>query len=240
MKTWYAVLSLLVILALIPVHAKTIKQKGLEISVSHAPSCIDGIVNFTVRVKNTTSLDKTLTATIYLFPDGTQKHITDETPRSPVYLEIPKKQHVEDTFFLFYPDPIQGATWELRVDEIYDFILSNDNGDEAGGFVEKEGKESVMNPVIGTWKMTARKKSRVSGEWTWSFREDGSVVIEEILGPEARMPVTYEGRYSIDGLSVSVDLGSGSPFPRRLKIDGDRLVSGNDVLIRIDGPGLSE
>jgi hypothetical protein len=232
MKPGFTVIFLCIIGVSSPVMADTIKHEGLEITISKTKSGLEEILNFVVHVKNTTDKDKTLIGTIYLIPAGSKQSITGETPRSPIYLEIPKNQTVEDTFFLFHTETLEGKKWQFQVDEVYNFILSNNYDDEFDDILIEGVKEGGMIEIVGTWKMTTNKNSKVYGDWTWIFQEDGTVIIEEILGPEARMPMTYEGTYEIKGNKVYIDIYEGSPFPHDFEIQGNKLVSKNEVLTR--------
>jgi hypothetical protein len=235
-----AVIFLCIIVLSTWVNAETIRHEGLEITISRSTSTLEGILNFIVRAKNTTDNNKTLIATIYLFPAGSQQNITEKTPGSPVYLEIPKNQTAEDTFYLFYTESTEGTAWKFLVDEVYNFILSDNDNNEFDDICKEEGKEEGMIDIVGTWKMTTGKNSKVYGDWTWIFQKDGTVIVEEILGPEARMPMTYEGTYEIKGNKVYIDIYEGSPFPHDFEIQGDRLVSKNEVLTRTSDPSLFE
>lgn len=87
-----------------------------------------------------------------------------------------------------------------------------------------------MFDIIGIWKMITEDNSQVQGDWTWIFQDDGSVIIEEILGPEARMPVTYEASYEIKGNKVYIDYPEGGIFPATFDIRGNKLYSKNERL----------
>jgi hypothetical protein len=236
MKPLCAIVFLCIIVLSTVVHAETVRHEGLEITIHRSTSTLEGILNFIVRAKNTTDKNKTLIATIFLFPAGSKQTITKETPGSPVYLEIPKHQTSEDTFYLFYAGNPEGTTWKFMVDEVYNFTLSDNDSNEFDDMVIEEEKEEGMMDIVGTWKMTTGKNSKVYGNWTWIFQKDGTVIVEEILGPEARMPMTYEGTYEIKGNKVYIDIYEGSPFPHDFEIQGDRLVSKNEVLTRTSDP----
>jgi len=90
-----------------------------------------------------------------------------------------------------------------------------------------------MFNIVGIWKMITDDDSKVQGDWTWIFRDDGSVIIEEILGPEARMPVTQEASYENKGNKLYINYFEGGFFPATFDIKGNKLYSKHEILEKI-------
>lgn len=240
MKKNILIIWILCLFSLLNLYSETITYKGLEITVVFRESEFDDILEFIVKAKNTTDKEKTLLGTISL---DTEKYpgLSIEETSTPVYLELPASGTAEDTFYLISGIEIPSPEWYFEVDEVYDFIVDIDFDDEDYPDVEdypeleeyeEEEMEKDMFSITGYWKMEKNEDSEIYGNWSWHFKDDGTLTIEEILTVEARLPTSYEGSYEIKGNKVIVTLFSGSPFPGSFTIQGDDLVAENVILVK--------
>ncbi|MBN2443785.1 MAG: hypothetical protein JXJ04_20660 [Spirochaetales bacterium] len=236
MKRYIAIIIALLLLSILNVSGETIKQSGLEIEVINGKSEFNDILEFTVTARNTTEKEKTLLATIYLDPQ-TYKDMTDENRSTPVYLEVPPKETVKEVFYLITEYEIPSPRWALKIDEVYDFIVNEDfdynDYPEISTDTEETMEKSEFS-ITGYWKMEKTEESTFYGNWSWLFKDDGTVSIEEILQAEARLPMQYEGTYEIEGEIVSVNFGSPNSFPSSFTISGNKLMAKEGILSKIN------
>lgn len=230
------------------VYSETTTHKGLEITVAFGESEFDDILEFIVKANNTTDQEKTLLGMIYL---DTEKYpgLSIEESSTPVYLELPASGTAEDTFYLITGIKIPSPEWYFKVDEVYNFIIDTDfdyddypeldededfdfNYDTELNEEEEEIMEENIITISGYWKMEKNEDSNIYGNWSWLFKNNGTLMIEEILGPEARLPTSYEGSYEIKGNIVIVTLFAGSPFPGSFTIQGGNLVAEDVILVK--------
>jgi hypothetical protein len=243
MKQKVILTGIFFLLFLESVYTGTISHNGLEIEVSFVESDINVILEFQVQATNTTNKGKTLLGTIYL---DTKQYpgLDKDEAYTPVYLELPASGTAEETFFLVTSMEIPSPEWYFVVDQVYDFIINDtspgtgekDTSTRNSPGAGKEEEENEMFSITGTWVMEKKEDSQIYGNWVWVFNQDGTVFIEEILGAEARLPVTYEGSYTIKGNQVTITLFAGNPFPGSFLIQ-DRDLVADQIILKRD-PGL--
>ncbi|MBN2535284.1 MAG: hypothetical protein JXB88_20560 [Spirochaetales bacterium] len=242
MKELNFMMLIICFLGISTVYADTITYNGLEITVTSVKSEFDDILEFLVKAKNTINKEKTLLGTIYLNAEKYPGLKIEETSTA-VYLELEASGSAEDVFYLVTSITIPSPEWFFKVEEVYDFIVDTDfdNNDDTEtediDYPDSGKEEEKMFSITGYWKMEKNENSKIYGNWSWLFNDDGSLKIEEILGAEARLPMSYEGSYEIKGNRVIITLFAGSPFPGSFTIQGDKLVAEDIVLSRSDVSG---
>lgn len=115
--------------------------------------------------------------------------------------------------------------------------VSNDGFVAEGKIVSSVAQEQKITErdVQGSWKM--KQSNELRGNYNWIFAA-GSLVLQEDIGPQARLPRDYQGKYKIEGkrLVITVD---GIFNEALFAFDGNRLVdtATETVLIRMNRGG---
>lgn len=228
----------------------SVKQDGLEIQVKLIGQGIKGVIDFRIYGKNTTTTNKTLTGTILV----TAEDPGQKAGNAVVYLEFPAGKEISEMCHAFVEEDVRVGDWELKIDAIYDFILTDLEADLdaeprgpvemdnlLGGLeelsaealdifsdIETSNSSSLNVNIIGKWQYSGDTR------WSWVFRDDNTIRVIQNKNDNMLLMPDASGTYKIANGKVLITYDDLYEWPDVLEIRGYKLISGEYSLVRIE------
>jgi hypothetical protein len=197
---------------------------GIDITVSKLKGNIRGPVFFNVKASNSNEGDRSFSGTIRLFTK-------ENTPAGEcvVYLELKPGATGESSFSCKLSPGAELASWKFEMTNIFDFIIEKDLKENTSDEMDKSVNAGL---IAGKWHL--KDSSPISG-WLWDFDGNGAVQIDEILGPQARIPLHYSGSYRISGNKIEISVQGRFNMPAEFIFENGNLASRdkNYILLKI-------
>jgi hypothetical protein len=221
------IISCLFINFLFSQEAQKIIQDGIEVSIAKINAQVLDSVYFKVKAKNTNLKEKSFSGSIKLFSKDNK-----QVGEGVVYFELGPNASDESTFSCELQPDAEFTSWKFEFTNMFDFIIEKDDlSDNTADVRDKPMVNDVKLKITGRWKL--ENSTAVKG-WAWEFRQNNVVQIDEIIGPEARLPLSYIGGYKISGNKVDITIQEKFNMPVKFTLENDKLISDdkNYILIK--------